>query len=284
MKGIIALDIDGTLTGPDHQIDPEVLHYLESLFHQGWKMIFITGRPYAWSAASLEAIPFPYFLAIHNGAYILSMPDRMIAARYLLDQETIVKLVSIAEQHQTGLIIYGELQEGEPIYFTRAKFDPATLAFFQIRSSVSKENWKSITSLEEIPIKTFATVKYFVDSEKADKIADSIGEQFKLSSSIIQDPIDPSYSLLQVTHPLANKGDALENFSKICGWSGIRIAAGNDLNDFPMFQKAQITIAMQESPLLLRQMATIIAPPVENLGLMTALKSAISMHETRKIR
>ena len=44
MKGIIALDIDGTITVEHHSIEPEVVRYLSGLAAEGWKMIFITGR------------------------------------------------------------------------------------------------------------------------------------------------------------------------------------------------------------------------------------------------
>lgn len=282
MKGIIALDIDGTLTGPDHVIAPEVIDYLEVLHNQQWRFIFISGRPYKWGSAALLALPFPYFLAIYNGAYILSMPEGQIAERHLLDRAVLERLMKLADRFSTGLVVLGGLEQGESIYFTAAKFDDKTLDFFEKRSQVSQETWIPVASIEEIPLQNITSAKFFVDAANADAIAEILEEELGLHAPIIKDPVDPSYMIIQTTHPRANKGDALENFSSICGWSGVRIAAGNDINDFPMFQKAQITIAMQDSPLALRELATVIAPPVEDLGLIDGLKIAIAKHETRR--
>lgn len=281
MKGIIALDIDGTLTTSDHQVAPEVVEYLELLQSQDWVFIFISGRPYAWALDSLKAFTFPYFFAVYNGAYILSMPEGKILEQYLLNRSVLQELTEIAEEFSTGFVVYGSLENREPIFFTPSAFDQKTLDFFDIRARVTQEDWIPIESIAEIPHEKFTSIKFFVPVEQAEELADAIEQRVNLHVPIINDRVDPSYCVLQATSPKANKGDALENFSNICGWSGVRIAAGDDLNDFPMFQKAQITIAMQNSPLLLRQLATVIAPAVEDLGLINGLKMAIAKHERK---
>lgn len=282
MKGIIALDIDGTLTGPDHLIAPEVIEYLESLHEQQWRFIFISGRPYNWGAVSLQQLTFPYFLAVYNGAYIISMPDGQIAERHLLNRSVLLQMEKIAEKFATGLVVYGGLEHGENIYFTASRFDEKTLNFFEQRSKISQEIWIPVASVGEIPLENFTSAKYFVGQNLGEKIAEILESELGLYAPLISDPVDSSFLILQATHQEANKGDALENFSSICGWSGMRIAAGNDINDYPMFQKAQITVAMQDSPLTLRELATVIAPPVEDLGLITGLKMAIAKFETRR--
>ncbi len=281
MKGIIALDIDGTLTTRDHEVAPEVIDYLNYLHSQDWMFIFISGRPYQWAAATLKALPFPYFFAIYNGAYIVSMPEGRILERHLIDRSVLADLEIISSEFSTGFVVYGGLEQQEPIYYNPSKFDKKTAAFFEKRAKVSLENWIPIDSIADIPFEKFTSVKFFVTEDQAESLAENIERQLSLHVPIIKDPIDPDYYVLQATNPKANKGDALENFSTICGWSGVRIAAGDDLNDFPMFQKAQITIAMQDSPFLLRKLATIIAPPVEDLGLINGLKSAIAKYERR---
>lgn len=279
MKGIIALDIDGTLTGPDHIIDQEVIDYLELLHSQQWQFIFISGRPYSWGVGSLTSISFPYFLAIYNGAYLISMPDKLIAERHLLDRSIFKQINGICSRFSTGCVIYGGVEQQEKIYYTPSKFDEETLRFFEERRKVTLENWIDVANLDDIPLERFTSLKFFAKEAAADNIADAIESELGLHIPLIQDPVDPAYKVLQATHPRANKGDALESFAAISGWAGIRIAAGNDINDLSMFKRAQFTIAMQDSPLILRQMATVVAPSVENGGLITALKTIIEKHE-----
>ena len=78
MKGIIALDIDGTLTADIHCIPNEVARYLEHLEFEGWKICLITGRPFSLANHAVEDLTFPFLLAVPNGAVMLEMPERTI--------------------------------------------------------------------------------------------------------------------------------------------------------------------------------------------------------------
>ena len=53
------------------------------------------------------------------------------------------------------------------------------------------------------------------------------------------------------------------------------ISAGDDNNDESLLQIADIKIAMPTSPKCLLDQATIIAPPVEEKGIIDALKIAV---------
>ena len=75
MKGVIALDIDGTLTDETHQVPNEVAVFLASLVADGWEIVFITGRTFRWVRNALSHLTFPYHLAVQNGAIILKMPQ-----------------------------------------------------------------------------------------------------------------------------------------------------------------------------------------------------------------
>ena len=76
MKGIIALDIDGTITADAEHLPKNVHHYLTSLAQEGWSLFFLTGRTFQWAFRTLRELPFPYAFALQNGAIILEMPAR----------------------------------------------------------------------------------------------------------------------------------------------------------------------------------------------------------------
>ena len=80
-RGIIALDIDGTLTDETHCIDEAVVELLTKLHQEGWILIFITGRPFAWGYRSLNVLKIPYYLSVQNGAILLEMPSQKVLKR-----------------------------------------------------------------------------------------------------------------------------------------------------------------------------------------------------------
>ncbi len=63
MKGLIALDIDGTLTDNLKPTPAEVAAYLRFLSAEGWEMAFITGRTFHWGYTALKQLNFPYHFA-----------------------------------------------------------------------------------------------------------------------------------------------------------------------------------------------------------------------------
>ena len=75
---ILASDIDKTLTDPRGLIPDEVANYLGELHKQGCTIVLVTGRNFTYAMQSLEKFEFPYYLAVQNGAEILSMPEKEI--------------------------------------------------------------------------------------------------------------------------------------------------------------------------------------------------------------
>ena len=52
--GILALDIDGTVTGKTHAMPEEVERYLAEQVRLGWEIVFITGRTFAYGQEVLD--------------------------------------------------------------------------------------------------------------------------------------------------------------------------------------------------------------------------------------
>ncbi len=69
-RGIIALDIDGTLVSGNQPLSSTLVSFLTSLHQDGWTVLFATGRSTQWSLEHLEVHPFGFYLAAYNGACI----------------------------------------------------------------------------------------------------------------------------------------------------------------------------------------------------------------------
>jgi hydroxymethylpyrimidine pyrophosphatase-like HAD family hydrolase len=55
------------------------------------------------------------------------------------------------------------------------------------------------------------------------------------------------------------------------------ITGGDDNNDIPLLKVGDIRIAMDGAPELLQNLAHIIAPPADRMGIITALEEAIDL-------
>ena len=106
MKGCIALDIDGTVTGDTHTLDDEVIAALEDFHAAGWTFIFITGRPYLWGFDTLRSLPFPLCLGRSKRRLVIGLPDKQILRRNYLKSEILSLLDEISQREQTDGVIY----------------------------------------------------------------------------------------------------------------------------------------------------------------------------------
>ena len=166
-KGIIALDIDGTLTKERYAVSPQVIDYLSFLAHEGWKIIFITGRPFHWSYQTLQHMPFTYILAVQNGSLVMELPSKEIILRKYLKKEIIYPLSKACSQFGTDFIIYSGYENGDICYYRPTKMSPTLLDYVQRRSTALGERYQAVESFGELPVDVFSSVKCFADESQA---------------------------------------------------------------------------------------------------------------------
>jgi hydroxymethylpyrimidine pyrophosphatase-like HAD family hydrolase len=66
------------------------------------------------------------------------------------------------------------------------------------------------------------------------------------------------------------------------GRGDLVVAGGDDENDLSLLQAADVKIAMPHAPEILRKIADFMAPPVEEQGIIHALKIVIANADSRR--
>lgn len=271
MNGLIALDIDGTLTGDLKPPPQPVIDYLHRLEEEGWAIAFITGRTFHFGFDALRGFNFPFTYAFQNGAVIMQMPEqRVIRKKYL----TKPLLESLPDNK---LIVYGGYEHQDKCFYVEQNFDPELLDYFSRRTKVFHETWIPISSFEDLELSSFPVIKYFGDEISAQIIADALVRDQQMDATIIRDPFDHSMFLLQATAAGINKGHTLEELREHLGITGVTIAAGDDLNDASMFDTADICIAMANAPESMKIKADVVAPLASQMGIIQGLRTAIQL-------
>lgn len=276
MKGIIALDIDGTITSEYRNLDPEVINYFTSLYKEKWVFVFITGRTFFWGYEVLRKLDFPYYFAVHNGATIFKMPECQLVSKKHLHVDFLEKLEQIFDRQNTDYILYTEKELAPVCYYRPNRMPSRLLEYLKERMVVFQEEWIPVEDYKNLPFREFTALKYFGLKNEADRLLQEF-EQLQLHAPMIKDPFNTDYYIIQATHAEVSKGHALKQVKKITQMTdGIVIAAGDDLNDASMLASADIRIVMATAPEILLMDADIIAPPANERGIICGLKSAIS--------
>ena len=279
-SGILALDIDGTVTAEIEDIPIQIKNMLHSWHIQGWEIIFITGRPFQWSDRTLRSLPFPYTLGVQNGAYLLKMPSQKLLASQLLNKKILSSMQSICQLFQTGFVVYGGYQTQDLCYYIPSDFSSELNDYLQKRNKKLGEKWQALNSWNELPMKHFASTKCFAKESTALKMSQKIEQSLRLHAPINRDSFDQNYFVTQATHPQATKGKVLQNFKQLINGQNLRVvAAGNDYNDQSLLNEANIKIVMADAPDELLKNATIVAPSAHKMGLLQGLEMAQDLLE-----
>lgn len=277
MKGIIALDIDGTAAVPGQAIAHEVALYLKQLMHDQWQLIFITGRSYQFGCRALHPLSFPYFLAVQNGAILLEMPSKNIVGKKYLDRSIIPAMQEICEGTPSDFVIYAGIEHQDRCFYREQHFSPVLLDYLKERTKAFQETWIPLPSFEHLDIDAFPSVKCFGLERSAIEIAQRIEQELGLHVPLIRDPFNFDYFVAQATHPKVNKGQAIHDLEFLLNCEGPIIAAGDDYNDSSMLAVADIKVVMSTAPAELQQVADVIAPQASEHGIIAGLNAALEL-------
>jgi Cof subfamily protein (haloacid dehalogenase superfamily) len=274
MKGMIALDIDGTLTVPGHPISNEIVRYLAQLVHEKWVILIITGRNFQWAHNVLKVLSFPYYLAVQNGAIVLEMPAKKIIDKKYLGKHIIPIMQEVCKGEPTDFVIYSGCEYDDLCYYRPKFFSDDLLKYVQARAEAFGETWQPVNSFESIGLEKFASVKCFGLHKPALEIAARIEDTLGLHVPLIRDPFNEEYYVAQATHPDVSKGRAVQDLAKTLGIREPIIAAGDDYNDRSMLAVATTKVVMATAPKDMLLEADIIAPSAADNGLIAGLHAA----------
>jgi hydroxymethylpyrimidine pyrophosphatase-like HAD family hydrolase len=259
-EGILAFDLDGTLTDKNHALPPPTVSMLRSLHEAGWVVFFVTGRTLPWSLAHLSSLAIPFYLAPYNGACVRHFPgDEYVHAACMNTHH-----LRLCERFfpDFGGVVY--TLSGRAVY-THLPTSPRILEHVRKRRSLQHEEWELLPSLSSVENEGVASVRFFAPPLEASMLSHLLGEGSALHAPTMKDSFDESLSVVQVTAPYASKGQALLSVRR--RYPGVPvIAAGNDENDIPLLQCADIGIAVgKDAPLILRKLAHVKAASPEEI-------------------
>ncbi len=239
-KGILALDLDGTIAHPD--LSPEIVARLNEWMDKGWHVVFITGRIYHFALPILAHVKKTYSIAVQNGAALYRHSfDQVYRKRYLSKKE--IPLLDRHFQAQgMGWCLEAGKEDQDRCYYRPDSFRTEEKAYVESRMRHSHAILMPVQAWNEVPLDSFACAKCFGSYEQMQ----AISRDLPYRVIAIQDPLRSTQYLAHINHPDATKGQVimdLQEERKIPV-----IAAGDDYNDASLLAAADIAIAMEHAP------------------------------------
>lgn len=257
MIQLIAIDMDGTLLGPDHAVSERNRQAIIAAQAQGIEVMIATGRGYPEALKPVEEAGLaPAFICL-NGADVRDDKGEIVSGIYLLEDD-IKQIRRILEENTIDYQIF----IGDHVY----TLDPEQQVdiFVQLAEATNQ-----VPNVEDIRAGILQSVQdgYVKQVDSFDDLlTDQINDVYKIfGASFDRDKLDVAREALEkipgiavsssgagnieITNINAQKGIALEAYTKIKEIPMENVMAiGDNFNDLSMFERVGRSVAMGSAP------------------------------------
>ncbi len=273
-QGVIALDIDGTLTYGKRPIAGPITAYLDQKAKEGWTIFFITGRTLAFATMAISHLKFPYYIGVQNGADILEMPAKKNVFRKHIPLSILDLFDQIFDPIEGDYLVHTDYEKGDVCHYREKHLTKEGLEYIKRVGEVipvkSVESFKVLDGEHTPYVKCFGTHQEMIEMEKLLEMVPGI------SCVRNRDVIVSDRSILLISAEGIDKGTAVSHLLETKIGQRPVIAAGDDRNDIPLLKVADVGIAIENGCQELIEMADIVAKGPEEHGVIAALDEGIA--------
>jgi Cof subfamily protein (haloacid dehalogenase superfamily) len=227
----VVSDVDGTLVRSDKSLTPRTIETVRNLRTAGIKFAIVSSRPPRGLKTVIERLAITAPVAGFNGGVIVS-PELSVIARHLIAPDVARRAVDLIEASGANAWIFSGDQ-----WLVRDR-NGARVALEERTVEFPPTAIDEFTNVIGTAAKIVAVSDDFTLLTKLqDQVRNSLGRDANVVRS--------QKYYLDITHPLANKGNALLELARLMAVSPADTAVvGDGENDMDMFIQAGLSIAM----------------------------------------
>jgi len=244
---LVISDVDGTLVTTDKRLTPQAIDAVRALEAAGVRFTLISSRPPRGMASVIEALDVREPLAAFNGGTLFA-PDQGVIEAHHPDAAAARQAIARMQDEGVEVWVYADA--------TWRLKDPDGLRVDHERHTIG---------FGPTVVGDFEDVIARID--KIVGVSDDHPLLARLESEL-RDTLDGRAQVersqayyLDVTHPLANKGDGVKALCRRMGVEpGNTAVVGDMFNDVAMFEVAGFSVAMGQSPDEVKAAARAVSP------------------------
>lgn len=259
---LVLSDVDGTLVNAKKELSPRAVAMVERLREADILFALTSSRPPRGVSMFVEPLHLTTPIAAFNSAMIVE-PDLRVIEKRTIDDDLSVQVLSLLDEFQISMWVY----QGDG-WYVRDLNGPHT----QREASVVDFQPKLLENLDALFSGVAKIVGVSDDVKAMTDVQVAIREKFgdRVSATESQ----PYY--LDITHPLANKGSAVDYFARRFAIPTDAIATiGDAYNDVPMFERSGLSIAMGNAVSDVKAAAREVTTSNEDDGFANAIEQFI---------
>ncbi|MGA9609482.1 MAG: sugar-phosphatase [Rouxiella badensis] len=233
---LIAIDMDGTLLNPQHEITPAVKQALTAAINKGVQVVLATGRPLIGIQRYLQELSLQkdgFYCISNNGALVHHAKDGSIFAETTLKFDDFVYFEKMARELNVG---FHALSHSD-LYSTNPDISPYSVHESSITGIPLR--YRGVDQIDRSL--TFPKVMMIDHPERLDKAIAEIPEEAKSRYTIMKS--SPYY--LEILDKSVNKGQGVKVLAEKLGIPRENVMTlGDQENDIAMLKYAGLGVAM----------------------------------------
>jgi Cof subfamily protein (haloacid dehalogenase superfamily) len=257
---LVALDLDGTLVGPDLTISARVRESIVAARARGTEITIVTGRMFAAARPFAQTLEIAGPLVCYQGAAIYEAATGNVLRETPVRQDVTRDVLAWAAEHHVHVQCYS----GDRLYIDRVnRFSQRYAALAHVEPIV-------VPSLREAFAERPSIKVVLVDDPGPSEahlaaLKPLLGERAYITRSQVD--------FVEVVSPEVNKGEALAFVAKCYGATLAQtMAIGDAWNDVPLIAAAGIGVAMGSGPPELFAHADAVVGDVAHDGVAEAIE------------
>jgi Cof subfamily protein (haloacid dehalogenase superfamily) len=267
---LAALDVDGTLIRSDLTLSFAVIQALESLRDAGVTVSIVTGRTMGELIEFRRQLPWIRYYVVSNGTTALDTERNAIFYQRYLPLGT----ARAIERESRNYSVMAEVYADGVSYVNRASWEQSE------RYTAENLHHPSLAS-GRVPLESIAELLEARESE-IEKLhilfehKEDLPKLITFCSGFDVETVLSIHDGLEITRSGVDKGSGL---AALCDYLHISLeetaAVGDGLPDIAMFQRAGLSIAMENAQEQVRSGATLVAPRNDRDGAVWAIKQIL---------
>ncbi len=242
-------DLDGTLLDKNAALPEGYVERLNALTDRGVRITYATARTVRSVSRILHGVNIPIPMALMNGVLVRDMQQGEYVHSAALPTDSLPQILEAFSREGIEPFLYtidtDDILDGDPLKtYYRAITTPPMRAFMEERVVRYKKPFLQIDDMSKAcgePIYICA----IGDGDKIRAINDRVRTLHDLNTACYKDSYDDVW-YLEVFSALASKKHAVEFLKKYTHARRI-VCFGDNLNDLPMFEAADVSVAVENA-------------------------------------
>ena len=238
---LIGIDIDGTLLDSQGNLPAENIAAIHEAVEAGIHVALVTGRSYPSARPRADPLPDTLSLIVSSGAVERGM-DGSTLARRLLDKGVAREVLDATRSLRHAAALIFDRDTGQQFIFETMDWEhPDRKGYYARNQSLIARTVPLEAALTEDPVQ----IMFNGGVEPMRQLAEDLRAQARGCSVSLTEYGHRDFSLVDITSPLATKGQALAWRAAQLGIDrGLVMAVGDNYNDLDMLEFAGIPVVM----------------------------------------